>query len=113
MSRVIHRLSAALFAVSMLMTLQSVVQQIQLVHYRPHPWTDQQAPARRQASESSPIRTEVSAASVEQRLRSRGSAGAAVPAFSSDALPASSAGVPRWVDTPHGIPASHQTPLRI
>ena len=112
MSRVIHRLSTALFAVSMLVTLQSVVQQIQLVH-RPHPWTDQKAPARRQASESSPVRAEVSAASVEHRLRSRGSAGAAVPAISSDALPASSPGVPSWVDTPHDIPVSHQSPLRI
>src|ERR1700726_1292416 len=102
MSRVIHRLSAALFTVSTLVTLQSVVQQIQLVH-RPHPWTDQQAPARRQASESSPVRAEASAASVEHRLRPRGSAGAAVPAFSLDALPASSAGVPPWVETSYDI----------
>lgn len=112
MSRVIHRLNAALFAVSMLVTLQSVVQQIQLVH-RPHPWTDQQAPARRQASESGPVRAEASAASVEHQLRPRGSADAAVPAFSLDALPASSVSVPPWVDTPHDIPVSHQTPLRI
>ena len=112
MSRVIHWLGAALFAASTLVTLQSVVQQIQLVH-RPHPWTDQEAPARRQASESSPVRAEVGAASIEHRLRSRGSATAAVPAFSLDALPASSAGVPSWVNIPHDIPASHQTPLRI
>ena len=112
MSRAIHRLSAALFAVSALVTLQSVIQQIQLVH-RPHPWTDQQAPARRQASESSPVRAEVSAASVEHQLRLRGSTGAVVSAFSLDALLASGTSVPTWVDTSHDIPVSHQIPLRI
>jgi hypothetical protein len=111
MSRAMRRLSVVLFAVSALVTLQSVVQRIQLVH-RPHPWTDQQTPARRQASESSPVRAEVSAASAEHRLRPRGSGGAAVPTFSLDTLPASSAVLP-WVETSHDIPVSHQTPLRI
>jgi hypothetical protein len=112
MPRVIHLLGAALFAASTLVTLQSVVRHIQVVH-RPLPWTDHQAPARRQASESSPVRAEVSAASVEHQLRLRGSTAAVVSAFSLDASPASGTSVPTWVDTSHDIPVSHQIPLRI